>query len=102
MKRYNKLRPENYPPWYEQKLWAIYDVPGYARNFFNVPLVCYSGELDPQRDSAEYMMEVLRTEGLQPPHLIGPGTAHKYHPETIKEVQRLIGEAVVNGLRWRR
>ena len=51
VKRYQKLTPEKYPPWFEQKLWGLYDVPNYARNFLNVPLVCYSGENDPQRDS---------------------------------------------------
>lgn len=97
VKRYQKLTPEKFPPWYEQKLWGVYDVPDYARNFLNVPLVCYSGEIDAQRDSAEYMMEVLGKEGLHPPHLIGPGMPHKYHPETIKEVQKLIEAAVAKG-----
>ncbi len=59
VKRYQKLTPDKMPPWYEQKLWGVYDVPDYARNFFNVPLISYSGEIDTQRDSAEYMMEVL-------------------------------------------
>ena len=97
VKRYQKLTPEEMPPWYEQKLWGVYDVPNYARNFLNVPLVCYSGEVDPQRDSAEYMAEVLGKEGLQPPHLIGPGMGHKYHPEVIKEVQSQIEKAVDAG-----
>jgi len=97
VKRYQKLTPEKYPVWYEQKLWGMYDVPDYARNFFNVPLISYSGEVDAQRDSAEYMIEVLGKEGLHPPHLIGPGMPHKYHPETIKEVQAWIEKAVVKG-----
>jgi hypothetical protein len=97
VKRYQKLTPDKYPAWYEQKLWGFYDVPDYARNFLNVPLVSYSGEVDAQRDSAEYMMEVLAKEGLHPPHLIGPGMPHKYHPETIKEVQKLIEAAVAKG-----
>ena len=97
VKRYQKLTPEKMPPWYEQKLWGVYDVPNYARNFLNVPLVCYSGEVDPQRDSAEYMAEVLGKEGLHPPHLIGPGMGHKYHPEVIKDVQSLIEKAVAAG-----
>jgi hypothetical protein len=97
VKRYQKITPEKMPPWYEQKLWGFYDVPDYARNFLNVPLISYSGEVDAQRDSAEYMMEVLAKEGLKPPHLIGPGMPHKYHPETIKEVQALIEKEVVKG-----
>lgn len=97
VKRYQKLTPDKYPAWYEQKLWGMYDVPDYARNFFNVPLISYSGEVDAQRDSAEYMMEVLAKEGLKPPHLIGPGMGHKYHPEVIKEVQAWIEQAVAKG-----
>lgn len=97
VKRYQKLTPDKYPVWYEQKLWGFYDVPDYARNFLNVPLISYSGENDAQRDSAEYMMEVLAKEGLKPPHLIGPGMGHKYHPETIKEVQAWIEKAVAKG-----
>lgn len=97
VKRYQKLTPDKYPVWYEQKLWGFYDVPDYARNFLNVPLISYSGENDAQRDSAEYMMEVLAKEGIKPPHLIGPGMGHKYHPETIKEVQAWIEKAVATG-----
>ncbi len=98
VKRYQKLTPNKMPPWYEQKLWGVYDVPNYARNFLNVPLICYSGELDPQRDSAEFMAEVLDKEGIHPPHLIGPGMGHKYHPEVIKEVQSQIEKAVATGV----
>jgi predicted esterase len=97
VKRYQKLTPDKYPAWYEQTLWGFYDVPDYARNFLNVPLISYSGEQDAQRDSAEYMMEVLAKEGLKPPHLIGPGMGHKYHPETIKDVQAWIEKAVAKG-----
>ena len=38
------------PPWYEQKLWGVYDLPGYARYFFNVPLIANSAVLDAQHD----------------------------------------------------
>ncbi|MES2598950.1 MAG: prolyl oligopeptidase family serine peptidase [Verrucomicrobiota bacterium] len=97
VKRYQKITPEKMPVAYEQTLWGLYDVPDYARNFLNVPLISYSGEQDAQRDSAEYMMEVLGKEGLKPPHLIGAGMGHKYHPETIKEVQALVEKAVEKG-----
>jgi hypothetical protein len=72
-------------------------VPDYARNFLNVPLISYSGEIDAQRDSAEYMMEVLGKEGLHPKYLIGPGMPHKYHPDTLKELQGLIEKEVEKG-----
>ncbi len=97
VKRYQKLTPDKMPPWYEQTLWGVYDVPAYVRNFKNVPLLSYSGENDTQRDSAEYMTEVLAKEGMERPHLIGPGMGHKYHPEVIKEVQAWIEKAVAKG-----
>jgi len=94
VKRYQKVTPEKLPPWYEQVLWGVYDVPDYALNFKNVPLISYSGENDSQRDGAEYMTEVFAKHGMSRPHLIGPGMGHKYHPEVIKDVQKLIEEAV--------
>lgn len=97
VKRYQKLTPEKMPPGHEQTLWGVYDVPSYARNFFNVPLVVYSGEEDTQRDAATYMEEVLAGEGFKMNHHIGPGMGHKYHPEVIKTVQAEIEAAVVKG-----
>ncbi len=97
VQRYQKLTPDKMPPAYEQTLWGVYDVPAYVRNFKNVPLLSYSGENDTQRDSADYMTEVLAREGMQRPHLIGPGMGHKYHPEVIKEVQAWIEKAVAKG-----
>ena len=97
VKRYQKLTPEKMPPAYEQTLWGVYDVPGYARNFFNVPLVVYSGEQDSQRDAAAYMEEVLAGEGLKMTHHIGSGMGHKYHPEVIQTVQAEIEAAVAKG-----
>ncbi len=97
VKRYQKLTPDKMPPWYEQKLWGVYDVPDAARNLLNVPLVVYSGEEDSQRDAAGYMSEVLAAEGLTMRHHIGPGMGHKYHPEVIKTVQAEIEAAVAKG-----
>lgn len=97
VKRYQKLTPDKMPPPYEQTLWGVYDVPAYARNFFNVPLVLYSGEDDSQRDAAAYMEEVLAGEGFKMKHYIGPGMGHKYHPEVIKTVQSEIEAEVAKG-----
>lgn len=97
VKNYTKLTPETYPNWYEQTLWGVYDVPDYARNFFNVPLICYSGEVDPQRATGEYMYGVLTKEGIKPPYLIGAQMPHKYHPDSLKEIQAWIEKAVEKG-----
>lgn len=84
--RYQRLRPEAYPPWYEQALWGAYDVPCYTRNLFNLPVVAYSGEEDKQKDAADIMAESFSREGRELVHLIGPKTGHKYHPETKQEL----------------
>src|SRR5437762_8469446 len=70
------------PPWWEQKLWRWYDATDYAGNLFNCPTIAYSGEIDPQKQSADIMEKAMAAEGLRLSRLIGPQTAHKYHPET--------------------
>ena len=76
-------------PW-ETKLWHLYDATDYAINFFNCPLVAYSGEIDRQKQAADVMEKAMKAEGLELVHLIGPKTAHSYHPETKKELNRRI------------
>jgi len=97
VKRYQNLTPEKMPVTYEQTLWGVYDVPDYARNFYNVPLISYSGEVDKQRDSAEYMTEVFDKIGYKRPHLIGPGMGHKYDPAVRDQVAAFVEEKVSQG-----
>jgi predicted esterase len=88
--RYTNLKPENYPPAYEQKLWGVYDVPNYTRNLFNRPVIAYSGELDKQIQAARVMEEAYQEHGQKLMHLIGPGMGHQYHPDSLKDLlQRL-------------
>jgi pimeloyl-ACP methyl ester carboxylesterase len=84
--RYQRLSPDRYPPWYEQKLWQAYDVPGYVRNLFNTEVIAYSGELDKQIQAARVMEEAYRAEGRELTHLIGPGVEHKYEPKTLENL----------------
>jgi predicted esterase len=97
VKRYQKLTPEKFPPQYEQRMWGLYDVPGYVRNLFNVPTIAYSGELDKQKDAADYMAEVFHQEGRELTHLIGPGMGHKYDPAVLKQVLDGMQQAVSQG-----
>jgi pimeloyl-ACP methyl ester carboxylesterase len=83
--------------WWEQKLWRWYDATGYAANLINLPTVAYSGELDPQKQAADIMEKVLATEGLKLEHLVGPQTAHKYHPETKATLAARLDEIVAKG-----
>ena len=73
-------------PWYEQKLWRWYDATEYAANFYNLPLVAYSGEKDRQIQAAQIMERYLAKEGMTLAHVIGPNTEHKYHPDSKPEI----------------
>jgi len=97
VKRYQNLTPTKMPPEYEQRMWDVYDVPKYVRNLFNLPVVAYSGEVDKQKDAADFMGEAFAAEGRELTHLIGPGMGHKYHPEVLKEVMAKLEEAVRAG-----
>ena len=85
------------PTWYERKLWNWYDATAYALNLFNCPTVAYSGEIDRQKQAADIMAKSLRNEGMELTHIIGPDTAHKYHPAAKEEVNRLIDQIAVKG-----
>ena len=74
------------PTAWEQKLWHWYNATSYAGNLFNVPTIAYSGELDPQKASADLMEQAMAAEGLKLERLIGPKTEHKYEPATKKEL----------------
>ncbi|PQO28671.1 hypothetical protein C5Y97_23090 [Blastopirellula marina] len=91
--RYQNLKPENYPPEYEQTLWKVYDVPNYTTNLFNLPVVAYSGENDKQIQAARVMEEAFKKEGHELTHLIGPKMGHKYAPETLEQLLKMIKAA---------
>ena len=99
--KYNKLTPDKYPSWYEQKLWGWYDVPCYTRNLFNVPVIAYSGENDKQKQAADLMAEAFKAEGRELRHIIGPGVEHKYEAKAKEQVLAEIKAAVDKGRdRW--
>jgi len=85
------------PAWYEQKLWHWYDCTDYAVNLFNCPTVAYSGEIDKQKQAADMMAGALKVEGIELTHVIGPQTAHKYHPDSKTEINRRIDSVVGKG-----
>lgn len=85
------------PTWFEKKLWHYYDATDYALNLFNCPTVAYSGEIDKQKQAADMMEKALRAEGMELTHLIGPKTAHAYHPEVMKELSKRIDAIAQRG-----
>ncbi len=85
------------PTWYEQKLWHLYNSSDYALNFFNLPTVAYSGEIDSQKQAADVMEREMKKVGLTLKHIIGPKTAHAYEKNAKVEVNKLIDEIVAKG-----
>ena len=79
-----------YPTAWERALWQLYDAPPYAENFRNLPVVAYSGEIDRQKQAADLMEKALLGLGIALTHVIGPGTAHKYHPDAIAAIDQRI------------
>ena len=84
-------------PWYEKKLWHMYNATDYAANIFNLPTVAYSGEIDSQKQAADIMETAMAKEGLKLVHLIGPGAGHSYEKEARNELNKRIDAIVDQG-----
>lgn len=88
-------------PWYEQKLWRMYNATDYAENFFNLPTVAYSGEIDKQKQAADVMAREMKKLRLELAHIIGPKTGHSYEKGAKEEVNKQIDAIVAKGApRW--
>lgn len=85
------------PTWYERKLWQMYDCTDWAGNLFHCPTVAYSGELDIQKQATDIMQEALAREQIDLVHLIGPQTAHSYHPDAQIETDRRLASLAARG-----
>lgn len=85
------------PTWFEKKLWHMYDCTDWAANLAQLPTVAYSGDKDSQKQAADIMAVALKKEGIELTHLIGPDTAHSYHPVTKLEVDRRIDSIMALG-----
>ena len=81
----------------QRTLWHMYDSTDYALNAFNVPIVAYSGEIDPQKQAADAMAAAMAAEGLSLEHIIGPRTAHAYEPAARQQLEERIDQIVAKG-----
>jgi dienelactone hydrolase len=86
------------PTDYEKTLWHWYDATDYAANFYNLPVVAYSGELDAQKQAADMMAKALAEEGITLMHVIGPKAKHAYEPRAKREVSERI-DAIADQMR---
>lgn len=80
-----------------QRTTKIYDAQDYALNAFDVPIIGYGGELDPQLFAAKTMHAKGEELGVPIPILIGPQTAHKFHPESLKQFMAFLDEHSKSG-----
>lgn len=87
-------------PAYQEAALKIYDAFEYARNAFQLPIVGYGGELDPQLRASLNIQRQLEKEGLtnlRALFLVGPNTEHRWHPETLKESNAFLDAAAAKG-----
>jgi hypothetical protein len=85
------------PPEWEQKLWHLYDAADYAENFYNVPVIEYHGEIDPQKQAGDVMKRAMAELGLKLPRIEGPQTPHRYHPEAKVKLEEMLTPIVERG-----
>ena len=101
-------RRENLPP-YQQAMLHYYDAVDYSLNAFNTPTVGYGGENDAQLQASVNIREQLASEGfrfqqdgpyrwvttdLRALFLIGPKTAHAWHPDSRAQSNAFIARAL--------
>ncbi|HEY6988688.1 MAG TPA: hypothetical protein VH369_09915 [Bryobacteraceae bacterium] len=85
------------PPWWEQKLYHLYDATDYAINLSNTATVAYNGEIDGQKQAADVMEKAMAEEGLRLTRVIGPQTPHRYHPASKIEIDRMLDAVAARG-----
>jgi hypothetical protein len=83
---YIKNLPGPLPPYQEAGL-RIYDAVDYAENAFDVPVVAYGGDKDPQLQAARNIETRLQQFNIPMKLLVAPGLAHQFPPEWQKKAE---------------
>ncbi len=81
---------------WEEKLWRWYDATHWAANLTNTSTIAYSGEVDRQKQAAEMMVAAAKKESFDLLHIIGPDTAHKFHPDSLDEIEDRLSSVVAH------
>ena len=89
--------PKYVPTPWEEKLWHWYDVTDYAMNFFQLPVVAYNGDIDPQKQAADVMEREMAKEGMRLTRVWGPNTGHRYHPDAKVTIDGMIDAIAARG-----
>ncbi len=66
-------------------------------NLYNTATIAYNGEIDPQKQAADKMESAMAEEGLRLIRIVGPQTAHKYHPDSKIEIARMLDAIAERG-----
>ena len=85
------------PPWWEQKLYGLYDATLYAVNLSNTSTVAYNGDQDRQQQAADAMERFLAKEGMRLTRVWGKDTGHRYHPDSIVEINEKLDAIAERG-----
>jgi len=72
----------------QEELLHIYDAVDYTENAFNVPVIAYSGEKDPQKAAADNIEKRVKELGISTmTHLIAPGLEHQFPADWQKKAE---------------
>jgi predicted esterase len=75
----------------------IYDAVDYAENVFDVPVVAYAGEQDPQLQAARAIEARLKPLDLSIKLLIAPGLGHRFPLEWQKKAEEAYAPFIARG-----
>lgn len=81
----------------QARLLHWYDCPDWANNLRTLPTIAYSGALDKQKQAADVMVAACQSRGFEIPHVIGPDTGHKIHPDSKAEVEAFVARQAEQG-----
>ena len=85
------------PTWWEQKLYHLTNATDYAANFFELPIVAYNGDQDPQRQAADIMARNMEAEGLTLSRVWGLNIGHAYTPAAKVQLSGMIDGIAAKG-----
>jgi hypothetical protein len=109
--KHAKLDPQKLPPW-RVKAATIYDSADVALNAFNVPVMTYGGENDPQLQASTNIIDALKglgvafktdglittAEGLDFRRVVGKGMGHKVDPASEVILKKFRNDHASRGL----
>ncbi len=88
--KYQK-QTEKRPSWQDATL-HIYDAVDYSMNAFNVPMIGYGGENDPQRAAAESVAAAAKENGIEIDVLVGKNMGHKFDDDSKTKFMSFLAE----------